>query len=91
MPRFPLRRVLLYQSLKMIENKGPPTGKPLSQKESLSIKHAAPLQDAGVTARRQLDFTAGRRPGPDLLEGSARLLPASEHVSPLRNTAVWCR
>ena len=33
---------------------------PLSQKESLSIKHAAPLQDAGVTARRPLDFTASR-------------------------------
>jgi hypothetical protein len=28
--------------------------------ESLSIKHAAPLQDAGVTARRPLDFTASR-------------------------------
>ena len=28
---------------------------------------------------------------PDLLEGSARLLAASRHVSPLRNTAVWCR
>ena len=28
---------------------------------------------------------------PGLSEGSARLLPASEHVSPLRNTAVWCR
>ena len=40
----------------MIENKDPPTGKPLSQKESLSITHAAPLQDAGVTARRPLDF-----------------------------------
>ena len=50
----------MYQSLKMIENKDPPTGKPLSQKESLSIKHAAPLQDAGVTARRPLDFTASR-------------------------------
>ena len=28
--------------------------------ESLPIKHAAPLQDAGVTARRPLDFTASR-------------------------------
>ena len=50
----------MYQSLKMIENKDPPTGKPLSQQESLSIKHAAPLQDARVTARRQLEFTTWR-------------------------------
>ena len=28
--------------------------------ESLPIKHAAPLQDAGVTARRPLDFTASQ-------------------------------
>ena len=28
--------------------------------ESLPIKHAAPLQDAGVTARRPLDFKASR-------------------------------
>ena len=28
--------------------------------ESISIKHAAPLQDAGVTARRQLEFTTWR-------------------------------
>ena len=37
-----------------------------------------------------------REPGlrgraPDLLEGSARLLPASGHETPLRNTAGWCR
>ena len=60
MPRFPLRRVLLYQSLKMIENKGPPTGKPLSQKESLASKHASSLQDAGVTTRRPWDLTASQ-------------------------------
>jgi hypothetical protein len=44
----------------MIGKQGPPTGKPLSQKENLSIKHAAPLQDAGVTGRRPLDFTASQ-------------------------------
>jgi len=32
---------------------------------------------------------SGRAPG--LSEGRARLLPASGHVSSLRNTAVWCR
>ena len=31
--------------------------------ESLPIKHAAPLQDAGVTARRQLEFTTWRAVG----------------------------
>ena len=28
--------------------------------ENLPIKHAAPLEDAGVTARRQLEFTTSR-------------------------------
>ena len=50
-------------------------GKPFHRKalplESLSIKHAAPLQDAGVTARRQLEFTTWRAVGwlTQVLEG----------------------
>jgi hypothetical protein len=34
-------------------------------------------------------FSGGRAPG--LSGDSARLLPASGHVSPLQNTAVWCQ
>ena len=41
-----------------------------------------------LTSFKMDSFSGG---GLSLSEGSARLLPASENVSPLRNTAVWCR
>ena len=60
MPRFPVRRVLLYQSLKMIKNKDPPRENPSPRKKEAPSNMPRPRRMRGL----HLVDSWSSRPGP---------------------------